>query len=255
MIGAFKEDAESLGLRDLGKRTGKLHGCPPKPWTNDREFRLAERVSDGGTVSWCPSCGLVEGAGPKRTEVILSPELQKHIDTLKRTFDSRNQAHVFSASGTIDFHCSSGKITDVVEESSLDEESLKGLVLHFLEHDFFEPIFVVKNDGQLRVLKPRVKKSSKPGSPQLHPKYVWVGKKYFPGLVEECYSRDGQIKNALHHFDNEIAILNDLLSQLMEAKAIIHLAINLDETARLKSQFPNQVNLDSRWKIRVLYSK
>lgn len=254
MIGAFQEDAESLGLRDLGKRTGKLHSCPPRPWRDDREFRFAERISDGETVSWCPSCALVDGVESTKIEVKVSPELQVHIDKLKQAFNSHNQSRVFSTPGFIDFLCVDSKITDVIEQSSLDEDGLKSFVLHFVERAFFEPVFVVTKNGRLHALKSRVKKSSTPGSPQLHPRYVWAGKKHTPGLIEDSYSRDGQIKNALHHFDNEVSILNDLLSQLREAKAILNLVINLDETARLKNRFPNQ-NHPIQWKVRIIYSK
>lgn len=254
MIGAFVEDAQSLGLQDLGKRTGKLHGCPPKPWTNDREFRLAKRLSDKEVVSWCPSCGLIEGDEPKKTEVKVPPQFQGQIDKLRKGFDSSNPAIFFSTPGFIDFHCINGKITDITEEASMDDEELKGLVLHFLERGFFEPVFVVRKNGHLQALRSKVKKSSTPGSPQLHPQYVWAGKRRFPSLIEDSYSRDGQIKNALHHFDNEIAILDDLLSQLKEARAIFHLATNLDELAKLRSRFPNQHN-PTPWKILIINAK
>ena len=155
-------------------------------------------VSDGETVFWCPNCGSIEGSKPKIKEVKVSPQLQKYIDKLRQGFAS-NPSRVFSTPGFIDFSCTDGRITDVIEEGSLDEEGLKNFVLYFLKRVFFEPVFVVRKNGQLRVLRSGVKESSTPGSPQLHPQYVWAGKRRFPGLTEDSYSREGQIKNALHH--------------------------------------------------------
>lgn len=129
MIGAFKEDAENLGLRDLGKRTGKFNNCPSRPVASDREFRLAERESDGETVSWCPNRGFIKGRKPRKIEVKVSPQIKKHIATLREVFDANRQHIFFSTPGFLDFHCDNGRITDVIEEDFLDENGLKGLVL------------------------------------------------------------------------------------------------------------------------------
>jgi hypothetical protein len=181
------------------------------------------------------------------------PTLGQHLDTLTEIFKNSNPSMVFSNPGFIDFFCANGRITNRVEEKSIDEEGAKGLVLFFLARAFFEPIFIVK-DGTLSALRSRVRKGSLPGSTQLFPKYAWAGRKHFPKIIEDLYSREGQMKNALWHYDNEIAVLNDLLSQLREAEAILHLVEDEKEIVEEKKRSPCDTGI-TPWKVRVYFNR
>lgn len=151
----------------------------------------------------------------------------RYIKMLKRAFnDPRSRpSAIFSTPGFIDFHCSHDRIEQVANEEVIDIEDGKGLVLGYAENSFFEPVFVVHED-KLRALKSRIEKTDQPGSTTLTPEDAWGGRTQRPHLIEGAYSREGQVRNALHHFDNQIAILDDLLAQLTEAQWIFKLARN-----------------------------
>ena len=53
MLGAYKEDSERLGIKDLGNGWGNTH-----PYCGGTSFRYGVKPN-GTIVDWCPGCGRV----------------------------------------------------------------------------------------------------------------------------------------------------------------------------------------------------
>lgn len=157
---------------------------------------------------------------------------QNYVMQLKKVFNepASDPCKIFSTSGVIDFLCTDGEIGNKLEERILNENALKGVVLHFLDNGFFEPVFIVKAQKLFAFKK---KKQVARINIQLFPDYVWAPE-CFPHVRPDFLDLESQLKTAGNEYLERINLLNEMLNELKSADCIFLLERDRAESEKAR---------------------